>query len=575
MKSRAANPKGTIQRHLSRFLLVFVFGALFCASAAGLDRDRTITELHHTAWTDVQGAPGHITAIGQTSDGYLWLGTLTGLFRFDGIRFERFVPRPGSNFISNGIYSLLATPDGGLWIGYVFGGVSFLKDGILTNYGVPEGLPAGRVRNFARDAEGNIWAAIDGGLARLEGERWHQIGAEWNFPHPSSHSVFVDKEGTLWVATQDTVVFLPRGARSFQNTTEQNGMVPMMARSPDGSMWMAEVGKAVRQMKLPGIDLRSIGPEVRVGSKALLFDREGALWITTIGDGMRRVPYTDRLRGQSIAQFGNEAEIFTEKEGLSGNYIYTIFEDREGNIWIGTANGLDRFRESDIVPVRLPPGDMHFGLAANEGGEVWAVSMTREIFKIRGSTPTHLEIGRNGVPFKDEEGTLWVGGGLGGQEIFRLQGDKAQDIKKLNLNLPYFNINAFFKDRLGVFWVSVTQGGIFRLKDDVWEPYDRQPELPKSTLIVATVDSLNRKWFGYSGNALTVIDGDNIRTFSPEDGLRVGDVMVIRERNGHVWVGGSLGVAILEGDRFRMLSSEGSQSFNGVSGIVETSDGAL
>ncbi len=95
--------------------------ALLCSSAFALNATRGLFELHHTAWTAENGAPTVIQALAQTSDGYLWIGSTTGLFRFDGARFERFEDVFGAQLPSNNIYSLWAPPAGGLWIGYRLG----------------------------------------------------------------------------------------------------------------------------------------------------------------------------------------------------------------------------------------------------------------------------------------------------------------------------------------------------------------------------------------------------------------------------------------------------------------------
>jgi len=88
------------------------------SSAAALDPDRSLKELHHTAWRAREGAPSQISALAQTRDGYLWIGSALGLFRFDGIEFERYVPPAGTALPSHNIYALRATPDGGLWIAF-------------------------------------------------------------------------------------------------------------------------------------------------------------------------------------------------------------------------------------------------------------------------------------------------------------------------------------------------------------------------------------------------------------------------------------------------------------------------
>jgi len=138
-----------------------------------------------------------LRALAQTTDGYLWLGTATGLFCFDGIRFQLYKPQSGQAFPQRSVVSLFAVPDGGLWVGYWYGGVSFIKDGTVTDYGAADGLPSQPVVAFARDRKGAIWiAAGNDGIARLEGSRWRKIGTDWGFAGPAN-TVFVDHAGTL------------------------------------------------------------------------------------------------------------------------------------------------------------------------------------------------------------------------------------------------------------------------------------------------------------------------------------------------------------------------------------------
>src|SRR5882724_1219037 len=120
----------------STALSVIGFVALLAGTnAIALDLDRSLRQFHHTSWTLKDGGPGLVSAIAQTSDGYLWLGTSNGLFRFDGARFERFEPRGDVRLRANNIYSLAAARDGGLWVGYLMGGASLIQGGRIRNYG--------------------------------------------------------------------------------------------------------------------------------------------------------------------------------------------------------------------------------------------------------------------------------------------------------------------------------------------------------------------------------------------------------------------------------------------------------
>jgi len=160
-----------------------LFLLLFAAShiAFALDSDRTIAQFYHTAWTIEDGVPSGAHELAQTKDGYLWLAAESGLFRFDGVRCQRYQPERGDPIPSQDIAALLATPDGGLWIGFRPYGATFLRNGRGHSYGEREGLPLSTITQFALDREGAIWASTTRGLFRFTNSRWEKIGTEWGF----------------------------------------------------------------------------------------------------------------------------------------------------------------------------------------------------------------------------------------------------------------------------------------------------------------------------------------------------------------------------------------------------------
>src|SRR4051812_18995912 len=249
VRSLARNP--TRQRTFGFWLsscLLFL-----CVPLYGIDRDRRLDQLYHTSWTSIEGAPGEINALSQTTDGYLWLGTASGLFRFDGIRFQPYKPQSGQAFPQRNVVSLFAVPDGGLWVGYSFGGVSFIKNETVTDYGKEQGLPSRAVLAFARDRQGAIWiAAGKDGLARLEGSRWETIGTDWGF-EGQAYAVSVDHAGTVWVGTTSSVAYLKEGGHHFQLAAQH--LLPFVhsfAQAPEGTLWMAEGGYGVRPVPMSG-----------------------------------------------------------------------------------------------------------------------------------------------------------------------------------------------------------------------------------------------------------------------------------------------------------------------------------
>src|SRR2546423_15261464 len=123
-------------------------------SALALDSQKAITQFSHTAWSAKDGIPGPVRAIAQTPDGYLWLGTEAGLYRFDGLRFVPWESRFYERLAGPSVWSLLTARDGSLWIGFSSGGIGNLRDGHLKNYSPNDGAPSGGVLSIAEDTNG-------------------------------------------------------------------------------------------------------------------------------------------------------------------------------------------------------------------------------------------------------------------------------------------------------------------------------------------------------------------------------------------------------------------------------------
>jgi ligand-binding sensor domain-containing protein len=144
----------------------------------------------------------------------------------------------------------------------------------------------------------------------------------------------------------------------------------------------------------------------------LLFDREGALWITRMHYGIVRIRYPEKLGNRKLGPDDPELESFDEKDGFSGGFAYRLLEDREGNIWVGCAKGLDRFRHSHVVPVTLPQPRAELTLLAGQDGEVWIGTISEKpLLDIRGERPLVFEkVGEQvSSVFRDLNGDIWWG----------------------------------------------------------------------------------------------------------------------------------------------------------------------
>jgi hypothetical protein len=114
---------------------------------------------YHSSWRVRDGSPPQIVDIAQTNDGFLWVASQAGLYRFDGVKFEPFASTPGNSLLNDAVISLAATRDGGLWLGYEFGGASFIKSGVVTNYG-PDATFNHNLLGLVEDLDGTVWARL-------------------------------------------------------------------------------------------------------------------------------------------------------------------------------------------------------------------------------------------------------------------------------------------------------------------------------------------------------------------------------------------------------------------------------
>jgi signal transduction histidine kinase/ligand-binding sensor domain-containing protein len=540
---------------------------LFATAAFALDPQKAITQFVHTAWTEKEGAPPNIRVLAQTKDGYLWLGTQNGLFSFDGIRFARFEPRAGEELPGKRIRMLLATRDGSLWIVFSSGSVSRLLHGHVTSYSEREGLPA----TFAlvEYKDGSLIAATAKGLARFKGGIWKDVTKEWNFPGKQARMVYFDRAGTLWVLTDDRIVYLLPGQKQFVDPVETTGESFNFAEAPDGAIWTSEIGRSAHTVRRS--EDHSPMTEVRVGASGVLFDRNGSLWVSSVGDGLRRVAHPDRIRGHQIAQFGPEAEQFTAKDGLSGDYVNTLFEDREGNIWSGSMLGLDRFRESAFSPVSIPHADNFWAILGTSDGSLWIFSGDKGSLRI-GPRGDHEVVTRVGAVsmFEDESGVLWRV--LNSMDVSRFQQGRFVNVIGPEHPLPggtvLKGLQGLTRDREGGIWLFDVEQGLFRLADGVLTKIADHSE-PVYPWEVLYADRSDRIWVGrYSHVAL--YDHGKSEIFGTSDGVPPGPVFTIyQDRAGNVWAGGEGGLSKFENGRFRPLSKPNGLPAQSVFGMAE------
>ncbi|HYC31962.1 MAG TPA: triple tyrosine motif-containing protein, partial [Gemmatimonadales bacterium] len=534
-------------------------------------------------WSIRDGAPSAALALAQSVDGVLWIGTATGLYRFDGVRFEPFQAPDSQPLPSLAIDELLALPDGTLWIGYNSGGVSMLAGGVLVNYGRQDGLPEGTVTAVARDSAGVVWAATTTGLARLHGQRWERVGAERGYPSGMTRDLLVDRRGTLWAAANAGVYVLQRDSTKFVRQApsldpEGSGFgVPREA--PDGSIWGASTTLGLT--RLSDSLGRPVPPRAAVGDlKAgwdLTFDRHGNAWMNS-PLGLVRISHGG-LKNQGAPSRHrpghSRVEPIPGTQPLSGSML----EDREGNLWLPTQSGIERFRETKLTRVLLPPSTEGLSIAPADSEGVWlgrfraGLLLARDAAILQPGGPLDIT-----SAYRDPRGGVWFGGPRG---LWHLPAGTSPSRPRFTpIPLPTAagpgEVQAIALAPEGELWVSIRgarRKGVFRRRGEDWSLARQPPEFSNQIALSAAADSTGRVWLGYVGNRLVLVAQDSTHVYSTGDGLEVGNVTALVVRGRGLWIGGEGGVILFSDGRFRSLAA--TEPLRGISGIVERHNGDL
>ena len=570
---------GAFFQFVARSILALTIGLVCLASstpAEALTRELTLQQLRHTSWGAKEGAPaGSIYSIAQTRDGYLWLSDGT-LSRFDGLKFVPIDlprdPRLGSMRIT----SLAARGSGGLWIGFN-NGAGLLKDGNLTVYTARDGFPSGSVNGFAEEDDGTAWAGTTGGLARLDGAQWRPIGADWKYPvgRATIRSVMVDSEGTVWATSPGKVMFLPKGQKAFQELKLPLTDQVELAESPSGSIWLEDQLGLRFLRKISNASGRTAS-----SSRGPLFDRDGALWsVRSFTTGVYRIPHPERFEdGRNVVE-KDVPEAFTEKDGLSANQGSTLLEDREGNVWSGMGQGLNRFSNPTLVRLVMPPlpEGQNFSppsetLAAADDGGLWIIDSLQPLLNLQdGRVVRHAELTALNSAIRANDGSVWF---AGPGKLWHFKDGKFTRTA-LPAGTDDFQVQALAQDASGALWASIQAHGMFKLSDGKWTAEPVLPASPKLSVVSMTSGGEGGIWAGYIDNQIAALGDDGWHVYGKQDGIEIGHVAALFARGSHVWAGGEYGLARFDKTRFRTVLPSVDRLFDSITGIVETKAGDL
>jgi signal transduction histidine kinase/ligand-binding sensor domain-containing protein len=547
-----------------RFILPVLL--LFCAVAAhAAPRPYWHTTMVHKSWAKRDGAPTGVYGVAQDARGMLWFASSDGLYRFDGVRFERRNTIDGNVLRSPNVNALLAVGTA-LWVGYAFDGVSVFDQGKVRHYGIEQGVPAGVVYKLARTKDGTMWLSNGAGLYWLDGAQWRLVHASDGLPAGGIHYFTDLPEGSILANLADGIYRSTPGSHRFRKVAGGKDMeIHMLLANGD-----ALVVDAARQFSRYAAQTNTLTPVVfppDVKPLDPFLDERGALWVNT-AEGLTLLD----AHGQTL-------HTFSGANSMSGKQIFTAFDDREGNLWLTTENGIDMIRESRLSTLPLPPR-MFRGLSVQAGGDgtLWVGNRPTDgdyvasTFGLRpDGTRVDAPMQKLSASLRAPDGSMWFGNDAA---LWHYNAGQWQTWP-LPAPLRGNDVQTMAIDSAGRLWVAVVKNGVSVFDNGQWQPGGCIAALAKRTPISLHADGAGRMWFGYPGNRLAVLDQGALREYGAPDGLHVGNVSAMTTYRGHLLAAGDQGVSRMTGHVFSALQDAQGQPLRGAAAMLISRGGDL
>ncbi len=564
-----------------------------------------------THWDADAGLPQNIVrGIVQMPDGYLWIATLNGVARFDGVRFTTFDKSNTRGITTNRFASIAQGANGDLWLDAENGALTQYHHGKFHTLGASEGIAPTSVRGITSDNAGNVWILSnekilkwdnaagrfnpidDGDVLSYNSLAWFGAGF-WamqgtaltcfvhgrllhyelppNVPPTDVHRVAVGADGAVWLALPDA-----RMARFLSNKwLLASNSVEMPFADPTRSSWKAIITSRLERI----LELPSGGFPSGISYNTIVEDNEHDVWVGAEGQGLYRI------ERQTI-------HTYSVPEGLAGAHVYPVLAVKNGDVWAGTwPAGLTQFHQGAIrtyttrdgVPGLVTAlaesrnGDLwigtHNGLAVLSHGKIQPAPNLPQVFPVIQSifetqdgtlllgTPVGVyrynPISRQGswfqpkpgvslgdvrVIIRGNNGDLWLGGYSG---LTRIHNGELTLWTEQN-GLPSNSVRAIYEDPQDVIWVGTYDGGLGRLANNQWTHYTESSGLFDNGVFQILEDSHANLWMSSNRGIFRVskkqlndyAEGKDSTLISVSYGRN--DGMLNAECNGGTWPSGAI-----------------------------------
>ena len=541
MKSSSISPNSLARtcRRVLTALQVLWFAVFLGGTAYAIDPNRAMSQYIRERWGTEQGFPrGPVYAIGQSSDGYLWIGTQAGLVRFDGLNFRLVRDVPGL-LHGESILGLMPDRDGSLWIQLDGATLLRYRNGAFDRP-VADNSLGSRITAMSQANQGGLLISVmERGTMVYRQRTLEMIADASGLPRSPVLSVAQTPDGSIWAGTRGAGLFrFHQGHTSAVTDGLPDLKVNCLVSSATGELW---VGTDEGMVRWNGNHLTATGMQslARIQILAMARDRDGNIWAGTDSRGLLR------LNDHGVS-------LLDTVDDRSREAVTALFEDREGNLWIGSANGIERLRDSAFVTYSLPeglPSDGSNPVFVDSENRMWFPPVDGGLWWMKGQ---HGHVSNDGLDrdvvysIAGNKGELWLGRQRGGLTRLRTGQGKfsAQTYTKAD-GLAQDSVFSVYQARDGTVWAGTLSGGVSKLSGSRFTTYTTASGLLSNTVASILEGSGGTMWFATPGG-LNALSKGRWRAYTGKDGLPSDNVYcLLEDSTGVLWIGTAAGLSFL------------------------------
>jgi len=536
--------------------------------AGAADPERAFSEYLRDRWERTGGfAGGHVYAITQTRDGYLWIAAEKGIVRFDGLRFRLFQPLLPISSPDTAAVSVAPDEEGGLWTWLRRAALLRFKEGGFENALRVAGPPNPRVGVMARGTHGAILVADARlGLLVAHDGKVETVLAPEALPRPFVTALAQTADGDIWLGTRDAGLIRVRHGRPAPvPAASLNQKINCLVPDERNGLWIGTDNGVFRWSEGSVVSAVAAPDAAHAQVLAMTTDRDRNVWVGT-ADGLLRI-----AAGGTVSM---------QRRGPSLP-VTALFEDREGNLWIGDDSGIERWRDGAFTSFGSVDPVMAGSIGpvfCDSADTVWFAPGAGGLYLLRHGRLAAVAALQHDVIYSIAGGggdAVLVGRQRGGMTRVRALGDGfVTETFTQRDGLAQDHVLAVHRARDGAVWAGTLSRGASRLKDGAFTTYTTTDGLASNT-VAAILDAADGAiWFA-TPNGASVKSPRGWRRYSTAEGLPSDDVNTLFEDSSrNIWIGTAAGVAVVRDGRLATPTVPALLR-DSILGLAEDGSGAL